>query len=661
MGNTSLLVTLGTDDHADGRAGAAPLTPSTTPGTSVTGRFDFPADPDCLAVPVVAGHIYTLEETTSTDVNLEVLTAAGTHTSNTTLDQLRFRATTTETLYLCTRAATSSSLATWTLRATDEGLDDHANDRVGASTLVPATSPGGAVAGQFNYAGDVDCLAVPVQANRVYDFSESTATDVYLYVLTETGTYISLTDSESVRFRTTTAETLYLCTRAYTSTSLAAWRLVALDLGVDDHADDRVGAAQLTPAATPATISGVFQFPGDPECVVVPVQAGHIYTFAETTSADVYLWVLTATGTFISLTDTETLRFEATQAEPLYLCTRAYTSTNYAAWTLSAADLGVDDHADDRTNAALLTPASQAATISGLFQFPGDPECVQVPVQANRIYDFSETTSTDVYLWVLTATGTFIATTDNESVRFKTSQAETLYLCTRAYTSTNYTSWTLAANDLGPDDFADDRVGAPPLPPMTGTGNTVSGVFQFPSDPECVSVPVQAGNVYEFAEITATDIYLWVLTGTGTLFGITDNESVRFKAATTETLYLCTKSYYAGTYSPWTLRTLDLGPDDHPDTRTNATPLVVDGLAVPGAIQFAGDADFFTFDATTVLALRAITTGIGVTVQVQNASGGVVATGTGPGTWAFALPAAGTYSVRITSAGLGAYTLAIAN
>ena len=65
--------------------------------------------------------------------------------------------------------------------------------------------------------------------------------------------------------------------------------------------------------------------------------------------------------------------------------------------------------------------------------------------------------------------------------------------------------------------------------------------------------------------------------------------------------------------------------------------------------------------ATSVLALRAITTGIGVTVQIQNASGSVVATGAGPGTFAFALPSAGTYFVRITSTSLGAYTVGVAN
>ena len=659
MGATSIQVTLGADDHADSRTGAALL----NPGASITGRFDFPGDMDCLAVPVQAGHIYTLDETTATDVYLQVLTGTATYLSSTDAEVLRFRVTTSETLYLCARAAVTSSTATWTLRATDEGVDDHVNDRVGAVTLAPLSTPGASLSGRFDYSSDVDCLAVPVQANRIYAFEETSVTDVYLYVLTATGTFISTTDAESLRFETSTAETLTFCTRAYTSSNLANWTLRVTDEGVDDHTDDRVNASVLTPTAMPgATVSGRFQYPADAECVSVPVQANRIYTFEEATPTDVYLWVLTSTGTFISTTDGEVLRFETSQAETLFLCTRAYASSNLATWTLRVTDQGVDDHTDDRTGAVLLTPtATPGTTITGTFDYPGDPECVSVPVTAGRIYSFDETTATDVYLWVLTATGTFFSTTDAESLRFEATTSETLFFCTRAYTSSNLSPWALRVIDQGVDDHADDRTGAVTLTPAVTPGASVSGRFDYPADPDCLAVPVQANRIYTFEETTSTDVYLWVLTATGTYFSTTDAELLRFRTSTAETLFFCTRAYTSSNLSPWTLKVTDLGTDDHSDTRVGATALTVDGPVASGNVQFSGDTDFFSFEATSVLALRAITTGIGVTVQIQNASGSVVATGAGPGTFAFALPSAGTYFVRITSASLGAYTVGVAN
>ncbi len=658
-GATSLLLSVSTDDHADDRVGAAPL----PAGTSISGRFDFPADQDCLAVPVVANHIYALEETTSTDVYLQVLTATGVYLSSTDAELVRFRTTTTETLYFCARAAVSSSLATWTLRATDEGVDDHPNTAPGTSTLAPLPSPGASLTGRFEYSLDSDCISVPVLANHVYAFEETTATDVYLWVLTNTGTFISQTDAESLRFETSTSETLHFCTRAYSSSNLATWTLRVTDVGVDDHADGRVGAATLTPAATPgASLSGQFEYPYDLDCLAVPTQAGRVYAFEEITATDVYLTILTATGTFISRTDAETLRFEAATTETLFFCTEAYSPSSLASWTLRVTDTGVDDHADGRTGATALPPTpTPGASLSGQFNYPYDVDCLAVPVDANRVYAFEETTGTDVYLTVLTASGTYISRTDAESLRFETTTAETLFLCTEAYTPSSIAGWTLRVTDLGVDDHADDRAGAVQLAPLPTPGASVTGKFDVAYDIDCLAVPVDANHVYLFEETTATDVYLKVLTATGTLFAQTDAESIRFKSASTQPLYLCTSAYSPSSLASWTLRVTDVGLDDHSDTRAGATQLQVGGAAASGSLQYGSDVDVFTFDASAVLALRAVTTGGTVTVQVQSSTGTIIATGTGPGTLAFALPAAGTYFVAISGTGLSSYTLAVAN
>ncbi|MFZ5441175.1 MAG: hypothetical protein ACOZQL_14290 [Myxococcota bacterium] len=663
-GATTLQLTVTADDFADDRTTTASLTPAMSPGTSVSGAFQFTGDTDCVAVPVQAGRLYTFEETTGSDVYLTVYTATGTYFSTTDTEWLRFETSATETLFLCTRAYNSAALVGWGLRVTDEGVDDFADDRTTTATLTPVPSPGASVTGAFQYPADTDCVRVPVQAGRLYTFEETTGSDVYLSVYTATGTFIATTDTEWLRFETSTTETLVLCTRAYNSAAILGWGLRVTDEGVDDFADDRSTTATLTPVAAPgASVSGAFQYPADTDCVAVPVQAGRVYAFEETTAADVYLTVYTATGTYLSTTDAESLRFETSASETLFLCTRAYNSAAIMGWALRVTDAGVDDFADDRSTTATLTPVpAPGASVTGAFQYPADTDCVQVPVQGGRLYTFEETTAADVYLTVYTATGTFLSTTDAEWLRFETSTSETLFLCTRAYNSAAIMGWGLRVTDEGVDDFADDRVGAQPLLPVASPGASVSGAFQYPGDTDCVAVPVQSGRVYGFAETSGTDVYLTVYTATGTLIPTTDGETLRFKAGVTETLFLCTRAYNSAAVAGWSFNVTDAGPDDHADTQAGATPLAVDGTPVSGELQFSGDLDFFTFTSSSVLALRLMTTGVGTTLQVQSSTGATVATLSGPGTSAFVLPAAGTYFVRVSSSsGLGAYTVAIAN
>ena len=87
-------------------------------------------------------------------------------------------------------------------------------------------------------------------------------------------------------------------------------------------------------------------------------------------------------------------------------------------------------------------------------------------------------------------------------------------------------------------------------------------------------------------------------------------------------------------------------------------------MPVAGEVQLGTDVDFFSFNVTSVLALRVVTTGIGTSVQVQSSTGAVIASGTGPGTLAFAAPSSGTYFVRVAASvpsSIGAYSVAVGN
>ena len=532
-------------------------------------------------------------------------TAIATNGSN----RVHVKLASTGTFFMQARPQTASAMGNTTLSLTFSS-DDHADSRDGNPSVVMPANPGTSVNGVFNFPGDVDCLAVPVQANRVYQLEELTTLDVRLTVFTATGTYIPRTDSEWLRFKTAVAETLFLCVEANASSSLSAWTLRLSDSGVDDHADSRSdNPATLTPSASPGnTLTGKFDFVGDVDCLAVPVQAGRIYHFAETSGTDVVDTLYTATGTFVASTEDESHRFLSQNDETLYFCTRASSATNIASWTLTVTDVGVDDHANSRTeNPATLLPG---ATVTGQFQYPYDTECLAVPVQANRIYVFSETSNADVYTAIYTATGTFVSQTDTESHRFIAGSTQTLYLCTRAFNAASLASWTLRVTDEGVDDYVNSRADGPvTLTPTASPGASLSGNFQYPYDVECVAVPVQANRIYTFAETTNVDVFLSVYTATGTYLAETDAESVRFEAGSSQTLFLCTRSFNANVVSGWTLRVTDEGVDDHADSRDDTPAPLSPGASLSGRFDLTNDTDCvavpvianhgYTFEETT--------------------------------------------------------------
>jgi subtilisin-like proprotein convertase family protein len=630
-------------------------------GVAQSHTFEPAGDVDWVKFTVDAGAVVQVEESGPITTFVSIYEPNGTTAFVSNVgDRVIRKLPTAGTWYVQLRANGSQVTGATTVQYTNLGYDDYGDTN---ATATPVAL--GNLTGRFDFPGDWDVLAVPVQAGRVYRFEETTSADVYVYLQSATATLVATRDSpESVLFKAPDTGTLFFGVRLYNSAGVGNWAATLTDLGTDDHADGRTGAATLAPATSPgASLSGVFEYPGDWDCLAVPVTAGTIYRFEESGPADVYVNILTPTGTLIATNDVESFVFEAAATEALTFCTRLYSSSATGTWTLRVTDLGTDDHADGRAGAATLTPAtSPGASLSGSFEYPVDWDCLAVPVTAGTIYRFEETGAADVYLNVLTPTGTLLPTTDDESFIFEASTSETLTFCTRLYSSVALGSWTLRVTDLGTDDHADGRTGAATLAPAASPGATLSGQFQYPVDWDCLAVPVTAGRIYRFEETTLFDVYLNVLTPTGTLVATTDNENATIEAATSETLTVCVRPYSSFGLGSWTLRVTDLGTDDHGDARTEATGLAIGAAAVDGAIQFPGDVDFFSFDAVAgSLALQVITTGVGVSVQVQNSSGTQVAFGSGPGTFTFSVPSAGTYFVRLSGSTLGSYTVRVSN
>jgi hypothetical protein len=442
------------------------------------------------------------------------------------------------------------------------------------------------------------------------------------------------------------------------------------DLGIDDHADSRAGANTTTATANPGTgLDGNFEYWSDWDCVGVPVVANRMYHFGEETAVDVFFSILSPTDTLVSSRDApETHIFKAQATETLTVCIRPYSNTLTSAWRLRIIDLGLDDQADGRTGANTVNATANPGTgFDGTFEYWGDWDCVGAPVVANRVYHFGEETAVDVFFSILSPTDTLVSSRDApETHIFKAQVTETLTICIRPYSNTHTGPWRLRIIDLGLDDQADGRADANIVNATADPGVGLDGSFEYWHDWDCVGVPVVANRIYHLGEETNVDVFFSILTPADTLIASRDAPELHvFKAQTTETLTLCIRPYSSTLTGTWRLRIIDLGLDDHEDSRTSPTQLSVGAGATNGNIQFNGDQDFFSFVVdSSALAFRVVTTGIATSVQVQNASGGNVSSGSGPNTLTFSVPSQGTYFIRIagsSSSTRGAYTVRIEN
>ncbi|MEW6434318.1 MAG: PPC domain-containing protein [Myxococcota bacterium] len=293
----------------------------------------------------------------------------------------------------------------------------------------------------------------------------------------------------------------------------------------------------------------------------------------------------------------------------------------------------------------------------------GDVDFVKLSVDAGAVVRLEETSAFSASLTLYGTDGVTALQTASAPDRIvrKLPTAGTYFLRVRAASSSATGSTTIAFDDLGFDDQADAETGANTLNAATG-GAVLTGAFEYPTEWDVLAVPVQAGHVYRFEESSSTDVYVRLAQGGTTLVATQDTpEAFQWRAAASGTVFFGIRHYSSGATGPWTMTVTEVGLDDHGDARTSATTVTLGAAATSGALQFIGDVDYFGFTAASgSLAFQVVTTG-SVDVQVQNASGGVVASGTGPGTLTFSVPSAGDYYVRISRAALVSYTVRVSN
>jgi hypothetical protein len=647
------------------------------PSTSYTGaNFEVAGDVDWFQFTAEAGHIYEFQCSSSTiNCNAYLTDAAGTiiasDTSSSSSARLRWEFNTGGTYYLRVVAVDWFTSTGYSYRVQDLGVDDHGNTLATATPIVPSTSYTGA---NFEVSGDVDWFQFTAEAGHIYEFQCSSSTiNCNAYLTDAAGTIIvsdtSSSSSARVRWEFTTGGTYYLRAVAadwFTSTGYS-YRLQ--DLGVDDHGDTLATATPIVPSTS--YTGADFEVAGDVDWFQFTAEAGHIYEFqcsSSTINCNAYL--TDAAGTIIasdtSSSSSARLRWEFNTGGTFYLRVVAvdwFTATGYS---YRVQDLGVDDHGDTLATATPIVPSINYTAAN--FEVSGDVDWFQFTAEAGHIYEFQCSSSTiNCNVYMTDAAGTTIVSDTGSSssarVRWEFTTGGTFYLRVVAADWFTATGYSYRLQDLGLDDHGDTLATATPIVPsvsFTGADFEVSG------DVDWFQFTAEAGHIYEFNCSSSSincNAYLTDAAGT-TIVSDTSNSSsarVRWELNTEGTYYLRVVAVDWFTSTGYSYQLMDLGVDDHSDTFTGATVLML-GTAAGGNIETGGDADFFAVSLTASTSYTVTTTGLSNTITVYAPDGTtVLSTGASPRSFT-STAAGGTHYVRVLSSSAtatGSYTVRV--
>jgi len=511
-------------------------------------------------------------------------------------------------------------------------------------------------------AGDVDWLTFPAQAGdmvRVLKLSGGAAMKMTL--VERDGT----TDVEQVSSTSSSSRLIdrklpatgdwFVRMQATFSTGTGDYQVSFENLGPDDHGDDW---QQATPiplgAADGPHTAGALQVEGNVDWFSVEVPEGHMVQFWAQSSGGtgVNLRLYDTDGTTFLEGDSATYDYAAMidratlPAGTYYLRVASYSGNSttgpYEVW---AVDLGLDDHGNDALHA---TPVPLDGTpVPGLlevgynrdwfsFDLPAG-HMVQVWAQASKGPDGSTGVTLRLYdqdgtSFIEEASATY---TNPAMIDRGVLPAGTYFFYVEAnYGSAVTGAYEVWAVDLGPDDHGNDATSATPVP-LDGT--PVPGAFEVNYNRDWFSFDLPAGHmvqVWAQAGKTpdgSTGITLRLYGQDGTSF-IEEASASYTNPAMIDRGVLDAGTYYfrvvpnygsaeTGPYEVWAV---DLGPDDHGNDATSATPIPLDGTPVPGTFEVNYNRDWFSFDVAPghIVALHAQASGgTGLTLRLYDQDG----------------------------------------
>ncbi len=653
-----------------------------TPGQPVTRSLDYNGDVDFFVLEAEEGELYQIDVALGTLSDsiavlydaIEVELAFNDDYGESLASRLYWEAPSSGEYYVEVGGYGTGSY-TVTVDVADF-VDDHA-DTTAAAT---AATLGDSVPGSLEYEGDIDFFVFDAEEGELYevDVALGSLSDSVVTVYGPEGEFLASNDDygESLASRlyweAPSSGEYYVEVGGYGTGSYT----VTVDVAdfVDDHGDDLEGATSITVGES---IEGSVDYDGDIDFFVFDAEEGELYEVdvALGSLSDSVVTLLGPEGEFLASNDdygeslASRLYWEAPSSGEYYVEVGGYGTGSYTV-TVDVADF-VDDHAD---TIAAATAATLGDSVPGSLEYEGDIDFFVFDAEEGELYevDVALDSLSDSVVTVYGPEGEFLASNDD----YGESLASRLYW--EAPSSGDYNvevggygtgSYTVTVDVA---DFVDDHADTTAAATAATLGDSVPGSLEYEGDIDFFVFDAEEGELYEVdvALGSLSDSVVTLYGPEGEFLASNDDygESLAsrlyWEAPSSGEYYVEVGGYGTGSYTV----TVDVADfvDDHADTIAAATAATL-GDAVPGALEYEGDIDFFVFEAEegelyeVDVALGSLSDSV---VTLLGPEGEFLASNDDYGEslasrlyWE--APSSGEYSVVVSGYGTGIYTLTV--
>jgi len=517
---------------------------------------------------------------------------------------------------------------TGTYRISVKGSDDHCNTPDDCATQIQ--SNGNPIPGTIETGGDRDWFrftAVPGLTYELETFDLGPGSDTVISLYRSDGTTLVAENDDSgatlaskITWVADSQDTFYIMVRHYNQMRTGSYKIRLM--GFDDHCDSRMSCAtHLIPNGT--LVQGSFEKDQDKDLFKFQAIFGVTYEIKTSNlspECDTIIYLFSSDGDPIDNDDdggdelwASRIIWTADSSGTFYVLVKHWSESGRGTYNLSVT--GSDDHADTVMNWATWL-VTNGEPISGNIEVGGDRDLFRFSAEAERTYTIETGNlgggcNTVIYLY--DPDGNFIISNDDivpgnlaSRITYTVADPGTYYVQVRHYDQSTGTG-TYEISVLREDDHANSATGATLLQ-TGGVPVPVPGEFESEGDEDWFRFDAVADQRYviETGNLAdGCDTFMALYAPDGTLLSFDDDggyglaSQIAWTAPSSDTFYIRLthfSPYGTGSYQIW-IRTLVPGSDDHADTSSEATPVTTDGTVNPGLIDFAGDVDWFQFEA----------------------------------------------------------------
>ncbi len=352
-----------------------------------------------------------------------------------------------------------------------------------------------------------------------------------------------------------------------------------------------------------------------------------------------------------------------------------------------------DDHGNDAAHATSIP--NDGTTIAGNIERGGDVDFFSFQAVQGATHLLSTSglgAGMDTVLTLFDANGTTVLREDDDSggnraslITWNAPASARYFLRVRHYNAAGTGTYRVAARVVAPprDDHGNDPAHATLL---RNDGTPTAGSIEIAGDVDFFSFAAVRGarhtlSTGNLAGGMDTVLTLFDTNGVGILAEDDDSggnlaSRITWVAPTSATYFLRVRHYSQGGVGTCQVSAMaERAPqDDHGNSPSQATPLTVNGVSVAGAIESAGDVDYFSFDAqrgfTYILATKDLGPGMDTFLTLFDVNGTTILAQDDDSGGGYAslirwtAPAAGRYYLRVrhfSPSGTGTYRMAARN